>query len=96
MLISLNNIEKLEQTLSEDGNPESLLRLASYYESQEDYEAAMEYYKKADDIQNVIRLYLKENKKSTTKSNSGQNFSVKTDNSVSEINGKRFYIKRNM
>ena len=62
MLISLNNIEKLEQTLSEDGNPESLLRLASYYESQEDYEDAMEYYKKADDIQNVIRLYLKENK----------------------------------
>ena len=37
--------------------------------------------------------YLKENKKSTTKSNSGQNFSVKTDNSESEINGKRFYIK---
>ena len=61
MLISLNNIEKLEETLKEEGNPESLLRLASYYESQEDYEEAMEYYKKADDIQNIIRLYLKEN-----------------------------------
>ena len=61
MLISLNYIDKLEETLKEDGNPESLLRLASYYESQEEYEEAMEYYKKADDIQNVIRLYLKEN-----------------------------------
>ena len=61
MLISLNYIDKLEETLKEDGNPESLLRLASYYESQEEYEDAMEYYKKADDIQNVIRLYLKEN-----------------------------------
>ena len=62
MLISLNNIEKLEETLNEDGNPESLLRLASYYESLEEYDDALEYYKKSDDIQNVIRLYLKENK----------------------------------
>jgi len=61
MLISVNNIEKLEETLTEDGNPESLLRLASYFESQEEYEDAMTYYKKADDIQNIIRLYLKEN-----------------------------------
>lgn len=37
--------------------------------------------------------YLNENKKSTTKSNSGQNYSVKTDNSEGEINGKRFYRK---
>ena len=35
--------------------------------------------------------YLNEHKKSTTKSNSGQNFSVKTDNSEGEINGIRFY-----
>jgi len=62
MLINLNFIDKLEETLNEDGNPESLLRLASYYESQDDLEGAMTYYKKADDIQNVIRLYLKENK----------------------------------
>ena len=62
MLISLNLIDKLEETLKEEGNPESLLRLASYYESQEDLESAMEFYIKADDIQNVIRLYLKENK----------------------------------
>ena len=61
MLISLDNIEKLEETLKEEGNPESLLRLASYHESQEQYEEAMEFYKKADDIQNIIRLYLKEN-----------------------------------
>ena len=61
MLIAVNNIEKLEETLSEDGNPESLLRLASYFESQEENEDAMNYYKKADDIQNIIRLYLKEN-----------------------------------
>ena len=61
MLISLNCIDKLEETLKEDGNPESLLRLASYFESQEEYEEALEYYKKADDIQNIIRLYLKEN-----------------------------------
>ena len=39
--------------------------------------------------------YLNEHKKSTTKSNSGQNFSIKTltDNSEGEIKGKRFYIK---
>jgi len=37
--------------------------------------------------------YLDEHKKSTTKSNSGQNFSLKTDNSEGEINGKRFYFK---
>ena len=62
MLINLNFIDKLEETLNEDGNPESLLRLASYFESQENLESAMNYYQKADDIQNVIRLYLKENK----------------------------------
>ena len=62
MLISLNLIDKLEETLKEDDNPESLLRLASYLESQEEYEEALEYYQKADDIQNIIRLYLKENK----------------------------------
>ena len=61
MLIAVNNIEKLEETLNEDENPESLLRLASYFESQEEFEDAMNYYKKADDIQNIIRLYLKEN-----------------------------------
>ena len=35
--------------------------------------------------------YLNEIKKSTTKSNSGHNYSVKTDNSEGEIIGKRFY-----
>ena len=62
MLIFLNQIDKLEETLNEDGNPESLLRLASYFESQEEYDEALEYYKKADDIQNVIRIYLKNDK----------------------------------
>ena len=62
MLISLNYIDKLEEMLKEDENPESWLRLASYLESQEEYEEALEYYIKADDIQNIIRLYLKENK----------------------------------
>ena len=62
MLILLNQIDKLEETLIQEGNPESLLRLASYFESQEEYEDALEYYKKADDIQNVIRIYLKNNK----------------------------------
>ena len=62
MLISLNLIDKLEETLKEDNNPESFLRLASYLESQEEYEEALEYYEKADDTQNIIRLYLKENK----------------------------------
>ena len=61
MLINLNYIDKLEETLNEEGNPESFLRLASFFESQEDLESAMEYYKKADDIQNIIRLFLKEN-----------------------------------
>ena len=61
MLINLNYIDKLEETLNEEGNPESFLRLASFFESQEDLEGAMEYYKKADDIQNIIRLFLKEN-----------------------------------
>ena len=61
MLISKNKSELLEQSIGDSNNNISLLWWASYLESKDDFDKALETYKKANDCKNIIRLLLQKN-----------------------------------
>lgn len=62
MLISKNKFEMLQVHLDDDTDHTSLLWWASYLESKNDIDGALEYYQKAKDNANIVRLLIKTNK----------------------------------